>query len=82
MRLTDVENFARRLPTRATLLTNPQTTAPRGTFNAAHLTDAPPYEHRRLAKLRSVADAMTSSEAAAETKAKAREMVRRARDAA
>ena len=45
MRLTDVENFARRLPTRATRLTNPQTTAPRGTFNAAHLTDAPPYEH-------------------------------------
>ena len=44
MRLTDVENFARRLPTRATLLTNPQTTAPRGTLNAAHLTDAPPYE--------------------------------------
>ena len=44
MRLTDVENFARRLPTRATRLTNPQTTAPRGTINAAHLTDAPPYE--------------------------------------
>ena len=44
MRLTDVENFARRLPTRATRLTNPRTTAPRGTFNAAHLTDAPPYE--------------------------------------
>ena len=44
MRLTDVENFARRLPTRATRLTNPRTTAPRGAFNAAHLTDVPPYE--------------------------------------
>src|SRR5450631_2241102 len=44
MRLTDVENFARRLPTRATRLTTPETTAPRGTFNAAHLTDVPPYE--------------------------------------
>src|SRR5450755_5046603 len=46
MRLTDVENFARRLPTRATRLTTPETTAPRGTFSAAHLTDVPPYEER------------------------------------
>src|SRR5579875_1006698 len=51
MRLTDVENLARRLPTRATRLTNPQTTAPRGTFNAAHLTDVPPYEERKSRRL-------------------------------
>jgi hypothetical protein len=43
MRLTDVENLARRLPTRATRPTNPNDSN-EGTINAAHLTDAPPYE--------------------------------------
>ena len=37
MRLTDVENFARRLPTRATRLTNPRTTAPRGNIQRCSL---------------------------------------------
>ena len=44
MRLTDVENFARRLPTRATPPTNPPNDTTEGTFNAAHSTDAPPYD--------------------------------------
>src|SRR5450755_4891304 len=71
MRLTDVENFARRLPTRATRLTTPETTAPRGTFSAAHLTDVPPYEERgsqcpqkrliELDRLRTIIDAARSS---------------------
>jgi hypothetical protein len=41
MRLTNVENLARRLPTRATLPTNPNNST-EGNINAAHLTDAPP----------------------------------------
>jgi hypothetical protein len=44
MRLTDVENFARRLPTRAHLPTNPQRRHRGGRINAAHLTNVPPYE--------------------------------------
>ena len=44
MRLTDVENFARRLPARANLLSTPTTATTDGSMNAAHLTDAPPYE--------------------------------------
>ncbi|MGB0092124.1 MAG: hypothetical protein WBP81_06275, partial [Solirubrobacteraceae bacterium] len=49
MRLTDVENFARRLPTRATL---PPTTGGNdgGTINAAYLTNVPPYEFRASRK--------------------------------
>jgi hypothetical protein len=44
MRLTDVENFARRLPTRAHLPTTPNGRTEGGRINAAHLTDVPPYE--------------------------------------
>ena len=43
MRLTDVENFARRLPTRANLH-QPPNGSNEGNINAAQLTDVPPYE--------------------------------------
>jgi hypothetical protein len=43
MRLTDVENDARRPPAQATRPTSPYASN-EGTINAAHLTDAPPYE--------------------------------------
>ena len=43
MRLTDVENFARRLPTRAHFH-QPLNGNNEGSMNAAHLTDGPPYE--------------------------------------
>ena len=43
MRLTDVENFARRLPTRANLH-QPPNGRNEGSMNAAHLTTVPPYE--------------------------------------
>jgi hypothetical protein len=43
MRLTDIENFARRLPTRAHFH-QPPNGSNEGSMNAAHLTDVPPYE--------------------------------------
>ena len=49
MRLTDVENDARRLPAQATPRTNSYATN-EGTINAAHLTDAPPYEEQATFK--------------------------------
>ena len=69
MRLTDVENFARRLPTRATPPTNPPNDSTEGTFNAAHLTDAPPYEHHPRPGLRLVAIAMARRIPAAKSRA-------------
>jgi len=44
MRLTDVENFARRLPPPKHLFSINPNDSNDGSMNAAHLTDAPPYE--------------------------------------
>src|SRR5450755_2716310 len=59
MRLTDVENFARRLPTRAHLH-QPLNGSNEGSMHAAHLTDVPPYEERASKRVLTLRDQTTN----------------------